>query len=86
MLSNKHRKTLERLFAVPTLSNIKFGDIEALVKALGGEVRGGDGSRVAFELDGGARAYLHRPHPGNQAKRYQVEQVREWLRGKGVTP
>lgn len=86
MLSNKHRKTLERLFAVPTLSNIKFGDIEALVKALGGDVRGGDGSRVAFELDGGARAYLHRPHPGNQAKRYQVEQVREWLRVKGVTP
>ncbi len=42
MLSNKHRKTLERLFAAPTLSNIKFGDIEALVRALGGEVRGGD--------------------------------------------
>lgn len=86
MLSSKHRRTLERLFAVPTLSNIKFGDIELLVKALGGEVRQGDGSRVTFELDGGARAYLHRPHPGNQAKRYQVEQVREWLRGKGATP
>ena len=86
MLSSKHLKTLGRLFAVPTLSNIKFGDVEALVKALGGEVRRGAGSRVAFELDGGARVYLHRPHPGNQAKRYQVEQIREWLRGRGVTP
>jgi hypothetical protein len=86
LLSSKHLKTRERLFAVPTLSNIKFGDIEGLIKARDGEVRRGDGSRVSFELYGGARAYLHRPHPGNQAKRYQVEQVREWLRGKGVTP
>jgi len=30
--------------------------------------------------------YLHRPHPGKEAKRYQVEQVREWLAELEVKP
>lgn len=64
--------------AVPTRGNIIFSDIEALVTALGGEIREGAGSRAVFELNGN-RQYLHRPHPGKGAKRYQIEQVREWL-------
>jgi hypothetical protein len=39
---------------------------------------GGEGSRVVFELKG-SRKYLHRPHPGKEARRYQVEELREWL-------
>lgn len=81
----KHRRTLTALFAVPTRRNIRFADIEVLIVALGGEVREGAGSRVVFELRG-TRAYLHRPHPGREAKRYQVEEIRNFLRALEVQP
>jgi hypothetical protein len=78
-VKTKHRRILEAIFAAPTRGNILFSDIEALIVALGGEVREGTGSRIVFELKGG-RQYLHRPHPGKEAKRYQVEELREWLK------
>lgn len=80
----KHRKTLEAILTKPTKGGIVFSDIEALLIALGGVVREGDGWRVAFELQG-SRKYLHRPHPGKEAKKYQVEELREWLRERGIT-
>ena len=81
----KHRRVHEAIFAVPTRGGIVFSDIEALVIALGGEVREGAGSRVVFELKG-ARQYLHRPHPGKETKKYQVEELREWFRQLEVIP
>jgi len=81
----KHRRTLEAIFATPTRAGIVFSDIEAVVIAIGGEVREGEGSRVAFELKG-SRRYLHRPHPGKEAKKYQVEELREWLKYLEVMP
>ena len=81
----KHRRTLTALFAVPTRRNVRVSDIAALIIALGGEVREGAGSRVVFELHG-RRVYLHRPHPGREAKRYQVEEVREFLRALEIQP
>ena len=73
----KHRRTLEAIFSTPTRGGIAFSDI-GLIRALGGEVREGEGSRVVFELKGSCR-YLHRPHPGKEAKKYQVEELREWF-------
>lgn len=55
-----------------------FSDVEALIRGLGGEVREGEGARVVFELKG-SRMYLHRPHPGKEARKYQVEELREWF-------
>jgi hypothetical protein len=81
----KHKRTLTALFFVPTRRNIRFADIVALFIGLGGEVREGAGSRVVLELRG-KRAYLHRPHPGREAKRYQVEEVREFLRALEIQP
>lgn len=60
-------------------------DIEALVIALGGEVKEGDGSRVALRI-GEAVKHAHRPHPGKEAKRYQVEEIRDWLKAQGIEP
>ncbi|NDE74106.1 MAG: type II toxin-antitoxin system HicA family toxin [Betaproteobacteria bacterium] len=77
-MNSKHAKTLKALFAKPTASNIKFADIEALVMGLGGDVREGDGSRVALLLNGGVK-HAHRPHPGKEAKQYQVREIKEWL-------
>lgn len=81
----KHCRTLEAIFTRPTRSGIVFADIEVLVLALSGEIREGDGSRVVFELNGKLK-YLHRPHPGKEAKKYQVEDIREWFQEMEVVP
>ena len=81
----KYRRTLEAIFATPARAGIFFSDIEALITAIGGDVREGEGSRVVFELKG-SRRYLHRPHPGKEAKKYQVEELREWFRYLEVIP
>jgi hypothetical protein len=62
-----------------------FADIESLVSALGGELDAGSGSRVAFTI-GGERIHLHRPHPGKEARRYQVEELRAFLERLGIKP
>ncbi|WP_329606815.1 type II toxin-antitoxin system HicA family toxin [Paraburkholderia polaris] len=85
IMKSKHLSTLHALFERPTRSGIVFADIEALIPALGGEVREGAGSRVAFELHG-SRRYLHRPHPGKEARKYQVEELRVWFTELGVEP
>lgn len=84
-MKGEHRKTLETIFSKPTKANIKFRDIEILIKALGGEVREGSGSRVILELSG-TREYAHRPHPGTEAKKNIVEKIRDWLTSLEVTP
>jgi hypothetical protein len=83
-MNSKHTKTSRLVFAKPIEGNIKFSDIEAFVVGLGGEVREGDGSRVALLLNGGVK-HAHRPHPGKEAKRYQVKEIKEWLMAVGVT-
>lgn len=84
-VSAKHRKTLQAIFARPTSAAIVFADIEVLIKALGGSVTEREGSRVRIELNG-EQWRCHRPHPGKEAKRYQVEEARELLERAGVQP
>ena len=84
-MNSKHRKTFAAIFAQPTSASIVFADIEALVKALGGSVSEREGSRVKIELHG-EQWRCHRPHPGKEAKRYQVEEARELLERAGVLP
>ena len=84
-MNSKHRKTLLAVFERPTASSIVFADIEALVKALGGVIREREGSRVTMELNG-EQWRCHHPHPGKEAKRYQVEEAREFLTQAGVKP
>jgi hypothetical protein len=81
----RHRRTLAAIFARPTPASIVFADIEALVKALGGTVAEREGSRVRIEL-AGHQWRCHRPHPGKEANRYQVEEARELLERAGVSP
>lgn len=84
-MNARHRKTLAAVFARPTLASIVFSDIEALVMALGGTVAEREGSRVRMEL-AGQQWRCHRPHPGKEAKRYQIEEAREFLARAGVNP
>ncbi|MDO9236493.1 MAG: type II toxin-antitoxin system HicA family toxin [Aquabacterium sp.] len=84
-VNTKQRKTLRAIFARPTSSSLVFSDIEALFVALGGEVHEREGSRVKIILLG-EQWRCHRPHPGKEAKRYQVEEARELLERVGVQP
>ena len=84
-LSSRHQKTLADIFHRPTSAPIKFSDIEKLVLALGGVIENNEGSRMKFCLNGHAMA-AHRPHPNKEAKRYQVEDMREFLQKQGITP
>ncbi|MFH5255663.1 type II toxin-antitoxin system HicA family toxin [Burkholderia semiarida] len=77
-MKTKRARRLTAIYTKPTFGGIVCGDIEALVVALGGSIHASAGSRIAFKLNG-ARGYLHRPHPGNEAKRYQVEDARDWF-------
>lgn len=61
-LRKKQWSTLEQIFKSPVQSGIKWADIESLIKALGGEVKEGRGSRCKFILNGSI-ANFHRPHP-----------------------
>ncbi|NBT01363.1 MAG: type II toxin-antitoxin system HicA family toxin [Betaproteobacteria bacterium] len=71
------------MFSLPTSASIVFASIEALIKALGGSISERDGSRVRIDLNG-EQWRCHRPHPGKEAKRYQVEEARELLERAGV--
>jgi hypothetical protein len=84
-VNTRHRKTLAAIFAKPTSPNIVFADIEALIKALGGAMLEREGSRVRIDLQGECWR-CHRPHPGKEAKRYQIEEAREFLERAGVLP
>ena len=84
-MNSKHRKTLQAIFNKPTLATVAFADVEALLLAVGCTLFEGAGSRVRF--DHGAHVFLcHRPHPGKEARRYQIEQAREFLEKLGITP
>lgn len=84
-MNAKQLKTLAAVFTLPTSASIKFADIEALVRALGGQVVEREGSRVKLILNG-EELRCHRPHPGKEAKRYQVEDARDLLQRAGVRP
>ena len=81
----KHRKTLVAVFTRPTLASIVFSEIESLLKSLSGKVGEREGSRIKIDLMG-EQWRCHRPHPGKEAKRYQVEEVRDLLERVGVRP
>ena len=55
------------------------------MKTLGGAIYEREGSRIKIEFQG-EQWRCHRPHPGKEAKRYQVEEARELLERIGVMP
>ncbi|MBR9975559.1 MAG: type II toxin-antitoxin system HicA family toxin [Bacteroidetes bacterium] len=57
----------------------------ALLRAVGCDCIEGDGSRVGFRF-GDLRIDFHRPHPGNEAKPYQLRALKEFLTWIGITP
>jgi len=84
-MNSKQLRNLVAVFKDPVGANIGWVAIEALLVAAGCSIVEGNGSRVRFERDG-IVAGFHRPHPGKEAKRYQVRDAREYLIKLGVQP
>ncbi len=84
-MNSAQRKTLSAIFTEPPPRTLEWRKIESLLIAVGCEVIEGAGSRVGFKR-GDLRADFHRPHPGKEAKPYQVRAAREFLEQLEVKP
>lgn len=82
-MNSAHRRTLDAVFSHPVPAALEWRRIEALFIALGAQRVKGKGSPVAFVIKG-VRADFHRPHPGKNARRYQIRAAREFLQLAGV--
>ena len=76
----KHLKTLAGIREVA--ANLKWQDIESLLRSLGAVVEEREGSRVCVKLDDNV-AVFHRPHPSPEAKRSTVRSVKKFLEKAG---
>lgn len=84
-MNNRQRATLAAIFEDPVRSDVVWGDIESLLRALGAEISAGRGSRVRIALSG-VRAVFHRPHPRPQTDKGALKSVRRFLAEAGVRP
>ncbi len=83
-MSGRQVRTLRAVFAAQAPVGLPWAAIESLLIAAGCGMIGSEGSRVRFV---GKRVVVtfHRPHPGKEAKRYQVRDARDFLVKIGVT-
>jgi hypothetical protein len=79
------RKTLQAIFLRPTRSDVRWSKIEGLVRALGGDVAEGRGSRVRVRL-GDRVATFHGPHPERVTGKATLDDVRRFLENAGIKP
>ncbi len=84
-MNSKHKRTLFIIFSKPIPGVLKWRKIESLFIALGADIIEGSGSRVSFILND-EKADFNRPHPGKEAKQYQVRNARDFLDKAGVKP
>jgi hypothetical protein len=84
-MNSKPQKTLHVIFAKPISATIEWRKIEQLLIALGCKCIVGEDSTVSFSFEN-YRLDLHRPHPGKEAKRYQVKDVQTFLLRIGIQP
>ena len=82
-MSAKHRKTLEAIFADPVRANVRWADIESLIRHHGGDILEGSGSRVRVLLNG-CEAVFHRPHPEPDTDKGALKSMRKYLERAGV--
>ncbi len=79
----KAEKLLYRFLSRP--KDFTYNELLRLLSSLGYKEQQGSGSRVVFfneEIKHNIK--LHKPHPGNVLKRYQIELVIQELRTNGL--
>ena len=81
----KAEKLIERLLSRPT--DFTFAELTGVLAFLGyKQVVAGktSGSRVAFSNTDGDYIRLHKPHPRNELKAYQVDDIITALKERGL--
>jgi hypothetical protein len=84
-MNRRHERIPVGIFASPTPADLRWSEIEALLRAAGADIREGAGSRVRVAL-GGVRAVFHRRHLSQETKRGAVRAVRDFLAAAGIRP
>ena len=83
---SKEEKLIKRLLSKP--KDFTYSELRKILISFGyKECQSGktSGSRVAFiEPKSNHIIRLHKPHPNNELKRYQIEQVIEELHSRGL--
>lgn len=80
-MNNRQKKTIADIRAMN--SQIKWPEVESLLRALGATKRQGSGSRIKFDYAGHKLA-LHVPHNPDILKEYQIKLINEFLDKIGV--
>ena len=84
----RRNKLLDRLQQRPR--DFTWNELVGLLRRLGFEpVKGGktSGSRQRFVQEAsGLTINLHKPHPGKELKRYQIDQLLDFLGREGMIP
>jgi len=78
-------KLIERFLTKP--ADFTFDELVTLLRQLGYTQTGSgqtSGSRVAFANNDGDYLRLHKPHPRNILKRYQIEDLMAALKERGL--
>jgi hypothetical protein len=84
-MNKRHRRILDAIFAQPISGNIKWRDVESLLRSLGADLTERSGSRVALSLND-CIAVFHRPHPSPDMGKGAVRDLRRFLQKVGITP
>ncbi|MEL0621750.1 type II toxin-antitoxin system HicA family toxin [Marinomonas arenicola] len=77
----KHQRAKEKIFKVPTSTNLTWKEASGYLESIGFTKIEGDGSRIKyFHEFTKTLVIIHKPHPGNELKEYLVRQIREHLK------
>lgn len=76
---SQSEKLLAKFLETPTRSDLTFQDLIVVMAGFGYAPQERAGSRVAFIKQGEQPISLHKPHPGNEIKRYMVKQLQEQI-------
>ena len=77
-MRRRHRRTLERMRAMPTPADIRWVEIESLLGALGVNLVERAGSRVQLVKEAES-IVVHRPHPRPVARRDSVRDIVKFI-------
>lgn len=82
---SKREKLIQRFLSKPT--DFSWAELKSLLEGFGYSLESGGktgGSRVKFLHAQHPPVILHKPHPTPILKRYQVEQIAEFLKKEGL--
>ena len=85
MSKSRHLRLLRAILSTRSPANIRWHEVEALLRYLGAEISEGSGSRVRVNLNG-VRAVFHRPHPRPETDKGALDSLRRFLKEAGVNP